>query len=166
MTADADSGAHGGAPGGAVVELRGLRVVATHGVLAEERARPQPFELDLDVELAGGAAAASDRLDDTVDYATVVAAATAAATGPPRQLLEALAADVADAVLDLPGVAAVTVTVRKLRPPVPADLRSAGVRIRRTAALHRGAGSGGGAGRLGDEPAEPGDPDPPDGSPG
>ena len=33
-----------------VIELRGLRVMGTHGVLPEEHARAQPFEVDLDVE--------------------------------------------------------------------------------------------------------------------
>ena len=52
-------------------------------------------------------------------------------SGHRYRLLEALAAAVAGGVLEIPGVQAVTVTVRKLRPPVAADLASAGVRLRR-----------------------------------
>ena len=47
------------------------------------------------------------------------------------RLLEALAGAIATGVLEIPGVQAVTVTVRKLRPPVAADMASAGVRLRR-----------------------------------
>lgn len=113
------------------VELRGLRVVGVHGLLPEERHRPQPFELDLDLELADHRGAGSDDLADTADYAAAAAAAAAVVTGTPHQLLESLAAAVADAVLADPAVVAVTVAVRKLRPPVPYQLASAGVRLTR-----------------------------------
>jgi dihydroneopterin aldolase/2-amino-4-hydroxy-6-hydroxymethyldihydropteridine diphosphokinase len=46
-------------------------------------------------------------------------------------LLETLARAIADAVLSDERVEQVTVSVRKLRPPVPFDIRSAGVRITR-----------------------------------
>ena len=49
-----------------------------------------------------------------------------------HRLLERLATRIADDVLALdPRIASVTVTIRKLRPPVPVDLGSAGVTIRR-----------------------------------
>ena len=108
------------------IEVRGLRVVATHGVLDHERERPQPFELDLDVAVDLGPAASSDRLVDAVDYGAVVAAAAETVRASSFQLLEA----VAEAVLSLdPRVAEVVVAVRKLRPPLPEDLGSVGVRV-------------------------------------
>jgi len=39
-------------PDGGRIELRGLRLVGTHGVLAEEQERAQPFEVDLDLSVA------------------------------------------------------------------------------------------------------------------
>lgn len=116
------------------VELRGLRVTAVHGVLESERRQGQPFELDLDLELDLATAGASDSLDDTVDYGAVAEAAAAVIAGPPANLLEHLATRVADAVFTAGGrrLRAVTVTVRKLRPPVGAELASAGVTITRT----------------------------------
>lgn len=115
------------------IELRGLRVVAAHGVLAEEQERAQPFEIDLDLDVDLAGAAASDRIEDTVDYGAVVTAVAAAAAGPRSGLLERVAARVADAALAAAGprATAVTVSIRKLRPPVPADLASAGVRLTR-----------------------------------
>lgn len=114
------------------MELRGLRVVAVHGALPEEHHRPQPFEVDLDLELGSHRAARSDDLSDTADYAAAVAAAAAVLSGPPHRLLESLAAAVADAVLADPAVVSVTVVVRKLHPPVPYHLRSAGARVTRS----------------------------------
>jgi len=113
------------------IELRDLRVTAVHGLLDEERHRPQPFSVDVDLDLDTAAAAGSDALADTVDYGAAVAAAVAVLTGAPHQLLESLAAAVAAALLADPRVDQVTVTLRKLRPPVPYDLASAGVRVTR-----------------------------------
>ncbi|MBW3557498.1 MAG: dihydroneopterin aldolase [Actinobacteria bacterium] len=118
-----------------VIELRGLRVLGTHGVLAEEQVRAQPFEVDLDVEADLAAAAASDDLSDTLDYGQVAALVAEVVGGPHFQLLEGLAVRIAETVLARPGVRSVTVTVRKLRPPVPVDLASAGVRVSRSRRL-------------------------------
>ena len=114
------------------IELRGLRVLGVHGALPEEQDRAQPFEVDLDVEADLSVAGASDRLPDTVDYGAVTAVAAAVVGGERFRLLERLADRIASEVTGLdPRIHAVTVTVRKLRPPLPVDLTSAGVRIRR-----------------------------------
>lgn len=111
------------------IELRGLRVVGTHGVLPEERERPQPFEVDLDLEADLRAAGTSDDLADTVDYGALAEAVHGVVANEHHALLERVAERIADTALARPGVARVTVTVRKLRPPVPLDLASAGVRV-------------------------------------
>lgn len=125
--------------GGDRIELRGLRALGTHGALPEERERPQPFEVDLDLSVDLRAAGLSDDLADTVDYGAVAAAAVAVVEGPHAELIEKLAERVARAVLGAGGgrVTEATVTVRKLRPPVPADLRSAAVRVTRRAETPR-----------------------------
>lgn len=116
-----------------ILELRGLRTVVSIGVLPEERERPQPVEIDIDAEIDDESAAVSDALADAVDYGAVVAAVERDLASGHVDLLERAAGRVADAVLGLDGrIAAVEVVVRKLRPPVPADLATAGVRIRRT----------------------------------
>lgn len=117
-----------------LIELRGLRAVGICGALPEERDRAQPLEVDLDVEADLSAAGASDVLADTIDYGSLcdVVVATVGAGAP--QLLEHLAANLAAAVLGVDGrITAVTVSVRKLRPPVPHALATSGVRVRRTA---------------------------------
>lgn len=101
-------------------------------MLAEEQHRAQPFELDLDLEVDLGPAAASDDVADTVDYGAVVEMAGRIVATESFGLLESLAARIADALLADPRVGAVTVAVRKLRPPVPVDLASAGVRLTRS----------------------------------
>ncbi|MCB1027762.1 MAG: dihydroneopterin aldolase [Microthrixaceae bacterium] len=115
------------------IELNGLRVMASVGVLPEERERAQPLSLDLSMACDLGAAGVSDALEDTVDYGAVTEAVVRACASRHHDLLEALAQRVADVVLAVDLVQAVTVTVTKLRPPVPHDLASAGVRITRRA---------------------------------
>ena len=114
------------------ISLRGLRVVGTHGALPEERERAQPFEVDLDVEADLSLAGASDALTDTLDYSELASAAARVLSGEHADLLERLAQRIVDAVFGVaPAATAVTVTVRKLHPPVPHDLASAEVTITR-----------------------------------
>jgi dihydroneopterin aldolase len=111
------------------IELRGLRVLGTHGVLAEEQARAQPFEVDLDLVADLRPAGKSDRLEDTIDYGAL-SERVAALVGEERHaLLERVAERIAEAALTDERVTSVTVTLRKLRPPVPVDLATAGVRV-------------------------------------
>ena len=111
------------------IELRRLVVTGICGALPEERERAQPLEVDLDVVADLFAAGASDNLDDTLDYGAITATVeNVILTGTP-QLLEHLAQNIADAVLADPRALSVTVSVRKLRPPVPQALATSGVTI-------------------------------------
>jgi 7,8-dihydroneopterin aldolase/epimerase/oxygenase len=113
------------------IEVRGLRVLAVCGVLPEERERAQPLGVDLDVELDADAAAVSDDLADTANYAALCDAAVAALHVARPRLLEHACEVVGAAVLDADArVLAVTVSVAKLRPPIPHDVASVAVRRR------------------------------------
>lgn len=125
-------GRHPTGPGGRGdrIEVRGLRATGVHGALEEERRRAQPFEVDLDVWADLAPAAASDRLTDTVDYGALAEAAQSVVTAGSYRLLEALAGEIARVLLAADDrVRGVSVTVRKLRPPLPLDVATTGVRI-------------------------------------
>lgn len=113
------------------IVLRGLRAMGVHGVLAEEQSRAQPFEVDLHIELDLRAAGSSDDLADTLDYGAVCGRVAQIVETEHHALLERLAERIASAVLDDERVTSVTVEIRKLRPPVPHELDSSGVRITR-----------------------------------
>jgi dihydroneopterin aldolase len=114
------------------IELNRLRALGIIGVNPEERDRHQPFELDLVVEADLHAAGESDDLHDTIDYGAVCGAAEAVVRTERHQLLERVAARVVDEVLGVdPRIEAVTVTIRKLRPPLPQDIASSAVTITR-----------------------------------
>lgn len=113
------------------IELRGLRVLAFCGILPEEIERRQPFEVDVDVDVDLAAAASSDELENTIDYGGLVAEIERLAIDERYGLLERFASDVAVSVLAHDKALATRVTIRKLRPPVPQDLASSGVTVRR-----------------------------------
>ena len=114
--------------------INGLRVLGRHGVLPEEQERAQPFEVDITIDTHIAPAARTDDLAATVDYGLVVASVVEIIETKSFALLEALASAIADDVLGRQGVEAVTVEVRKLRPPLAAHVDSVGVRLRRTVA--------------------------------
>lgn len=101
--------------------------------MPEEQHRAQPFAVDVDVRADLRAAGRSDDLAHTIDYGSVADAVVAEVAGPACALLEHLAERIAARILAGAGERAtsVTVTVHKLRPPVAADMTSAGIRITR-----------------------------------
>ena len=101
------------------ISLRGMRFSGRHGVTAEERASPQPIEVDIVLRLDLSRAAASDELADTVDYASLFGVAQRVVEQRSFRLLEALAAAIADGVLAAHQVDEVEVRVRKPKAPLP-----------------------------------------------
>jgi dihydroneopterin aldolase len=117
-----------------VIELRGLRAVGICGALPEEQVRPQPFQVDLEVVTDLRPAGGSDRLDDTIDYGSIGEMVVGIVTTERFTLLERMAQRIAETALADARVVSVTVSVRKVRPPVPFELDTSGVRITRTRA--------------------------------
>ena len=113
------------------IELEGMTFRGRHGVRGAEREQLQEFTVDVDIESDLAAAAASDRIEDTVDYRRARTIAKEVIEGESASLLETLAARIANGVLDLQGVNAVSVRVAK-RPPTMMPILSAAVHIRRT----------------------------------
>ncbi len=113
------------------IEVSGVRAVGTIGLLPEERSRPQPFEVDFVIELDARAAGATDNLELSVDYGTAIALVSKVIETEHTLLLERVANRIAEEILGLARVDAVEVVVRKLRPPVPHDVDTTAVRVRR-----------------------------------
>ncbi|MBA2331567.1 MAG: dihydroneopterin aldolase [Actinobacteria bacterium] len=93
------------------IELQGMELHGFHGVLEHERNNGQRFLFDVDLEVADSGS--SDRLEDAVDYREIVACVREVSDGHAFRLLEALAATLAEALLERFGVERVEVRVRK-----------------------------------------------------
>ena len=109
-----------------VVEVKGLEIPGRHGATPEEHERDQPFLYDVEVELPEPQA---DRVEETVDYREVVAVVREVSASEERQLLETLAAAVADALIERFPLERVRVRVRKpeVRLEAPAEWTAATV---------------------------------------
>ncbi len=107
------------------VELFGLEVFGHHGVDEHERRDGQPFLFDVRMEVPDGAL--RDRIEDAVDYRQVAAVVREVSEERAYNLLEALAAAVADAIMERFAVERVSVRVRKPRVELPAEYTAATV---------------------------------------
>ncbi|MEO8552113.1 MAG: dihydroneopterin aldolase [Kofleriaceae bacterium] len=111
------------------VFVRGLEFEGNHGYSAAERRGTRRFRVNLSLELALGAAAASDRIADTVDYFKVSEIVVALGTKSTFRLLEALAGAMAEKIQELYPRAAVAIELEKLAPPCPGVPAACGVRL-------------------------------------
>lgn len=101
-----------------------------HGVSDAERARPQRFAVDIELESNLTRAARTDQLEDTVDYRKLRAIAKEVIEGESARLIETLAGRIARHALEVPGVESVTVKVTK-RPRSLMPIAGASVVMRR-----------------------------------
>jgi len=111
------------------VFVRGLEFEGNHGYTAAERRGTRRFRVNLTLELALGAAAASDRIADTVDYWKVSEIVVGLGTKSTYKLLEALAGAIGAKIQELYPQAAVSIEVEKLAPPCPGVPAACGIRL-------------------------------------
>ena len=111
-----------------VIEVRGLELRGFHGALEEEQREGQRFVFDVTL-VAHDAGVRSDQLADTVDYTAVVARIREISEGRRFNLIEALAATIADDLLQRFPVSRVRVRVRKpeVKLDAPAEFTAATV---------------------------------------
>jgi dihydroneopterin aldolase len=116
-----------------VIELRGLEVFAYHGVHAEEREQGQTFVVDVVLESRFADATRSDRLEDAIDYGAVADRVVELAKGGPYDLLERLAAVIAEDLMATFSAAGVAVTVHKPHAPIAHPFADVAVTVERRA---------------------------------
>jgi dihydroneopterin aldolase len=113
------------------IEVRGLAVHAHHGVHEHERENGQRFVLDLVLVPRSALACETDRLSDTVSYGDAARLAVEFATGTRFDLIERLAAYVADGLLARMPLERATVTVHKPDAPLGLDFDDVAVTVSR-----------------------------------
>jgi len=111
------------------VFVRGLEFEGNHGYTAAERRGTRRFRVNLSLELPLAAAAASDRIADTVDYWKVSEIVVALGTKSTYRLLEALAGAIAAKIQELYPKAGVGIELEKLAPPCPGVPAACGVTL-------------------------------------
>ena len=102
------------------------------GVTTEERARPQPLAIDLELDCRMDHAGVSDNLHHTIDYATVARRVVEIGTSREAQLLESLAEQLVAVILAEFPVDRIKLWLRKLHPPIVHITSSVGITLERT----------------------------------
>jgi len=110
---------------------KGLRFIGCHGVLPEEKSEAQVFIVDLELFLDLRPAGREDNLTLTVDYSQVHEMVKKLVEGPSFNLIEALADNIANDILEDFPVEAVGVTVYKPQAPVEGEFDYFAVSIQR-----------------------------------
>ncbi len=113
-----------------ILELKGMRFIACHGCLPEEKTTPQPFIIDATLFLSLKAAGESDDIDATVDYPKIYTVVEKIIMGTSVKLIETLAEKTATVILDtFAPVQRVKITVHKPESPLTEHLSDVQVTI-------------------------------------
>ena len=113
------------------LRLDAILVMAYCGVLKEEQHRRQPFEISVEMFFDTSLAGKSDQLSDTVDYCMAIDEINGFFEHNKIHTIEHMAQLVADISLRDKRITKANISVKKLQPPVPHQIGSAGVSITR-----------------------------------
>jgi len=113
------------------IRLTGVRATGFHGVFPEERRDGQEFVADVVLHVDTREAAATDRLDLTVDYGDLAAGVAQILAGAPADLIETVAERIAAHALSYLSVEAVDVVVHKPAAPITVPFTDVTVEVHR-----------------------------------
>lgn len=111
------------------IEVTGLSLYTHHGASAAEREVGQRLVLDLRLDLGEADATATDRLEDTVDYAEVCQLVALVAQQRSHVTLERLCATIAERLVSEYELEGVWVKATKPEPPIPLAVESVSVEV-------------------------------------
>lgn len=120
------------------ITLTGLLVRGNHGVFDHEKRDGQEFLVDVTVWIDLDGAARSDDLADTLHYGELAERVAAIVGGESRDLIETVAAAIAEDVMTDERVHAVEATVHKPSAPIPLTFADVAVTVRRSRRGGRG----------------------------
>ena len=106
------------------------------GTTAEERQRPQPMAIDLELDCETAPAASSGHLGDTVDYAKVVQRIVDLGSQEVCALLETFGEKILTLLFTEFPISRARLWLRKLSPPIAQKAGSLGIRLDRPRAAH------------------------------
>jgi len=113
------------------ITITGIRAFGYHGVFESEKRDGQEFIVDLKLELDLVKAGSSDALQDTVDYSAIAVRTRGIIEHGSFNLIERLAAEIAERLKSEFHIRAVEVTVHKPHALIPVDFSDVSVTIRR-----------------------------------
>ncbi|MDL4840508.1 dihydroneopterin aldolase [Aquibacillus rhizosphaerae] len=114
------------------IYLNKMSFYGYHGLFPEENKLGQRFIVDLVLEVDLQKAGESDDMNDSINYGTIFQVTQEVVEGKSRNLVEAVANDIADKLFStFAKLSACTVKVYKPDPPIPGHYESVAIEIRR-----------------------------------
>lgn len=101
------------------IHLEKIRAYSYTGFLPEEQVLGQWFEVNLSLGLDLQKAGTSDQIEDTIDYRKIISKVQEKITKSRFKLIEKLATEIAQEVLEYPLIQQVKIKLTKLAPPIP-----------------------------------------------
>ena len=98
--------------------LQGMTFYGYHGITVEEKQLGQRFIVDVELETSLATSGQSDQLNETIDYGVVFQCVQQIVSGPSKNLLEALAEEIAHTILETFPAQGVRVRVKKPEVPI------------------------------------------------
>jgi len=98
--------------------LKNMSFYAFHGDDKSEQELGQRYEVDVAIQVDAGRAAQSDNLRDAINYKSIFQLVEKYVTERRYNLIETLATKIANAILDQFATNEVSVSIRKLKPPI------------------------------------------------
>ena len=105
-----------------IIRLQNMTFYGFHGVSAAEKETGRRYEVDCELHLELDDAVASDNLSDTVNYAKVYEIVETVMNARRYSLIESIAAEICNRVMENERVSKTVVRVRKMIPPIPGNL--------------------------------------------
>ena len=115
----------------AQIGLHGIEVRARHGVLDYEKQNDQLFQIDVELTLDLAGATADDDLAQTVDYGTLAESISRLVSTESHDLIETVAARIAEEVMEDERIEHVVVTVHKPEAPIEVPFSDVTVTVER-----------------------------------
>lgn len=111
------------------IYIKNLRLHSFHGVLPQERLTGNDYILNLRVKYPVDSAMISDRVEDTLNYATMCDVITEEMEIP-SALIENAAFRICKRLFnDMPKIESVDISLTKVNPPMGADCDGSGVKL-------------------------------------
>lgn len=118
-----------------IIRLKGITVFGFYGVSPAEREVGQKINIDVELHADLSAACKSDSLKDTINYESVYAKISDAASSRKHRLLESLGEDISYVLLSNFPVSRVSVSLRKTNLPFPNNISYVEVVVTRDATV-------------------------------
>ncbi len=115
-----------------IIRIEEMEFYAFHGHYKEEQIVGNRFLVDLEMETDMERPAASDALEDAVNYQVAYRIVREEMKKHTSNLLENIGKRILDAIYrEMEGITSVTVTIRKMNPPMGGPIRNVSVQMKR-----------------------------------